>query len=347
MRAVVLYGPNDLRYEEVPTPTAQAGEIVIRTRAAAVCGTDLRIIDGTKTRGVRIPGIIGHEIAGEVWEVGPGVAGFRVGERVSVTPIVSCGFCFYCTHGMENVCSNMRALGYELAGGFAEYVAVPATAVGAGNVRHLPEAVSYEEGALAEPLACCVNGIEKAQVGLGQAVLIVGAGPIGLMHVQLARAAGASEVIVSEPRPHRRRLASELGATTVVDPTTEDLAAVVAARTAGLGVDAVIMAVGVADIVGELLRLVRKGGFCNLFAGFAGIGEATISANVIHYNEVNVVGTSSSTRRHYEKALRLIATGVVNVRSLVTAQYPLARAAEAVAAVRRGDGLRVVVCPAD
>ncbi len=347
MRAVVLYGPNDLRYEEVPTPTARAGEIVLRTRAAAICGTDLRIIDGSKTRGVRIPGIVGHEIAGDVWEVGSGVSGFRAGERISVTPIVSCGVCYYCTRGMENVCADMSALGYELAGGFAEYVAVPAAAVAGGNVYRLPDAVSYEEGALAEPLACCINGVEKAMVGLGQTVLVVGAGPIGLMHVQLARAAGAGEVIVSEPRPHRRRLAGELGATVLVDPAAEDLAAVVAAKTDGLGVDAVIMAIGVADSVGDLLRLVRKGGFCNLFAGFPGGGETTISANVIHYNEVNVVGTSSSARRHYAKALRLIATGAVNVRALVTGRFPLHAAAEAVAAVRRGDGLRVVICPGD
>ena len=345
MRAVVLYGPNDLRYEEVPTPAAGPGEVLIRTRAAAVCGTDLRIVDGTKTRGVRLPGIIGHEIAGDVAEVGEGVTGLAVGDRVGVTPIVSCGRCYYCLHGLENVCDDMTAFGYDLHGGFAEYVLVPARAVAAGNVFHLPANVSYEEGCLAEPLACCINGAEKVRLALGQTVLIAGAGPIGLMHLQLARAAGASEVIVSEPQAHRRRFAREMGATAVVDPTTGGLPGVVAERTGGLGVHAAIMAIGAAPIVDEIFALVRKGGFVNLFAGFPGKGEATVTANLVHYNELNVVGTSSSARRHYRRALELIGAGTVDLRRLVTSVHPLAEAGEAVATARRGDGLRALVRP--
>ncbi|MHB1414770.1 MAG: alcohol dehydrogenase catalytic domain-containing protein, partial [Chloroflexota bacterium] len=260
MRAVVLHGANDLRYEEVPTPTIGPDEILIRTRAAAVCGTDLRIVDGTKTLGVRIPGITGHELAGDVAQVGGEISGFRVGDRVSVAPVVTCRNCYYCTHGMDNLCVSRKAIGYEYDGGFAEYVAVPAPALAAGNVHHLADHVSYEEGALAEPLACCINGNEKAQVRLGQSVLIVGAGPIGLLHLQLARAAGASEVIVSEPHSHRRNVAREMGATTVVDPLNEDLAEIVGAKTSGLGVNAVIMAFGATQVVNQMIGLARKGG---------------------------------------------------------------------------------------
>ena len=345
MRAVVLHGPNDLRCEEVPTPTTGPGELLLRTRAAAVCGTDLRIVDGTKTKGVRLPCIIGHELAGEVCDVGTGVTGFVVGDRVGVTPIVYCRACYYCTHDMENMCANNRALGYEIDGGFAEYTLIPAQAVVAGNVFHLPSGVSFTAGALAEPLACCLNGSEKSRLGLGQAVLVAGAGPIGLMHVQLARAAGAREVIVSEPSAARRGRALGLGATVVVDPALEDLAAIVLDRTDGVGVDAAVMAIGAVGIVGELLDLVRKGGVLNLFAGFPGVGETTLSANAIHYKEVTVVGTSSSSRRHYAKALAMIAAGSVNVDALVTNTYPLAETPQAVAAVRRGEGLRAVILP--
>jgi L-iditol 2-dehydrogenase len=345
MRAVVLHGPNDLRYEEVPTPAVGTDGLLIRTRAAAICGTDLRIVDGSKTRGVRIPGIIGHELAGEVVEVGREVSGIGEGDRVSVAPIIPCRNCYYCQHGMENVCAHREAIGYEFDGGLAEFVSIPGVALAAGNVFHLPDHVTFAEGAMAEPLSCCINGNEKAHVGLGQAVLIVGAGPIGLMHLQLAAAAGASEVIVSEPHAHRQRIAGEMGATAVVDPTTESLANVVMARTGGLGVDAVIMAIGASGIVNEMLGLVRKGGYVNLFAGFPGKGEAMVEANLVHYNEINVVGTSSSARRHYQKALALIAAGSVDVKGLATSVHPLAATAEAIAAVRRGEGLKAIVHP--
>lgn len=345
MRAVVLYGPNDLRFEEVRTPTPGPGELLLRTLAAAVCGTDLRIVDGTKTRGVRLPSIIGHELAGDVAAVGEGVSGFHVGDRVSITPIVYCLTCYYCSHDMENMCANNRALGYDVDGGFAEYTLIPAEAVAAGNVFHLAEGISYEEGALAEPLACCLNGAEKSRLGLGQTVLVAGAGPIGLMHVQLARAAGAREVIVSEPSAVRRERALSLGATTVIDGTHDDLAELVRERTAGIGVDAAVMAIGATGIVGQLLDLVRKGGVLNLFAGFPGAGETTLSANAIHYKEVTVVGTSSSSRRHYARALAMIAAGTVDVAALITGRYPLAETAEAVAAVRQGEGLRTVILP--
>lgn len=345
MRAVVLHAPNDLRFEDISTPVAGPGEVVVRTRAAAICGTDLRIVDGSKTRGVRYPSVLGHELAGEVAEVGSGVTGLVVGERVAVTPIVYCRNCYYCNHGMENLCINNRALGYDYDGGFAEYTLVPAAAVAAGNVFPLPDGVSFVEGSLAEPLACCLNGMEKSRVSIGQTVLVVGAGPIGLMHVQLAKAAGAREVLVSEPQAHRREYAHGMGATRVVDPQETNLAQVVADLTAGLGVDAAIIAIGSPEAVDQSLGLVRKGGTLNLFAGFPGRGDVVLSANAIHYGEINVVGTSSSSRSHYGQALGLIESGAVNLRALATSLHPLAETMDAIALVRRGDGLRAIVDP--
>lgn len=345
MRAVVLYGPNSLRYEDVPDPVLVPGDVLLRTKSAAVCGTDLRIVDGSKTRGVRFPSIIGHELAGEVVDLVPPVTGIRLGDRVSVAPIMACGRCYYCRHNLENLCADQDIIGYNHDGGFAEYVRLPARAVLAGNVFRLPDNVSYDEGALAEPLACCVNGNEKSQIRLGQSVLIIGAGPIGLMHVQLALVAGAREVIVSEPSSHRRHLARDLGATTLVDPAEEDLAAAVKERTEGVGVDSVIMAFGLPRLVGEALSLARKGGVVNLFAGFPGRGDTTIEANLIHYNETVVVGTSSSTLRHYKKALKLIAEGGVEVRRLVTSTFPLAATATAIETASRREGLRAMVHP--
>ncbi|MHB1132648.1 MAG: alcohol dehydrogenase catalytic domain-containing protein [Chloroflexota bacterium] len=345
MRAAVLHGSNDLRVEEVPDPLLQPGDLLVRTYAAAVCGTDLRIVSGSKTRGVRLPGIIGHELAGEVVAVAPPAAAFAVGDRVSVAPIISCGTCHYCLRGRENLCGNQEVLGYNLDGGFAELVRIPARAARAGNVFRLAPGIDYAAGALAEPLACCINGHEKLHLIKGQSVLIMGAGPIGLMHLLLAAVAGAGEIIVSEPQLHRRDLARALGATVVVDPASEVLADVVAARTDGLGADAVILAIGVPRLVDDALKLARKGGVVNLFAGFPDRGEATIEANVIHYNETVVVGTSSSTLRHHQRAIDLLASGQIDLRRLVTATYPLAATTAAFAQVERREGLRVVVLP--
>lgn len=347
MRAAVLHAPNDLRLEEVPIPDPGPGEVLLRTLSAAICGTDLRIVDGSKTRGVRYPCILGHELAGEVAAVGPGVSKVEAGERVAVTPIVYCLRCHYCVHGRENMCLENRALGYDYDGGFAEYTLVPAEAVRAGNVYRLPEGVTFDAGALAEPLACCVNGQELARIGAGQSVLVVGAGPIGLMHLQLARAAGAEPVIMAEPQPHRREKALRLGASAAVDPAADDLEGLVREHTGGLGVDVAIMAVGAAGATDTVLRLVRKGGTLNLFAGYPGTGEANLTLNTIHYGEITVVGTSSSSRRHFERALALIARGAVDVAALVTGVYPLERIDDALADVRRGHGLRAVIHPHD
>lgn len=343
MKAAVLHGPDDLRVEEVPTPRAGPGEVVVRVRANGICGTDLRVVGGTKTRGVVLPRIIGHELAGEVAEVGAGVTAVRVGDRVSVAPIHHCHRCAYCLNDRENVCLNRTALGYEYDGGLAEYVLVPAASVAEGNLVRVPETLSFEEAALVEPVACCVNGNELSRVRLGDRVLILGGGPIGLIHLQLARLAGASRVIVSEPTPHRRAVASRLGADVALDPTTDDLLAIVRDLTDGLGADATILAFGAPELVDLALNATRKGGTVNLFAGFPGAGEATFSANTVHYHELIVTGTSSYKRAHFQTAADLIATGKVNVRDLITTIAPLDQVVEALAAVRRGAGLKTVI----
>lgn len=345
MRAAVFEGPNRMTLQEVPTPTAGPGELMVRVRAAAICGTDVRIYRGKKTKGVRTPSIIGHEFSGEVVEVGEGVQGFAPGNRVSVEPVIPCHHCAYCKTGLENVCANRTAIGYEFDGAFAEYIRIPATAVAGGHVYKFPDSLDFAQAALAEPLGCCVNGQENAQVGLGDTVVILGAGPIGLMHVQLAKAAGARRVIVSEPMEHRRAMASRLGADVVVNPTAEDLQVVVRNLTEGLGADAVILAIGVPALANQALALARKGGRVNLFAGFS-VGDApAMDVNLIHYNELLVTGTSALTRHHYEKALRLIESGVVRVAELVTHRFPLAEVEKAFEAAEGGLGIKVVIEP--
>ncbi len=343
MKAAVLRAPNDLALDTIPTPQAGPGELVLRMRAAAVCGTDMRILTGKKTKGVRFPSVIGHEFSGEVVDIGTGVEAFRSGDRVCVDPVIPCRACAYCKTGRENVCLNRQAIGYEFDGGFAEYVRIPAIALQAGNVFRIPQGMSFEAAALAEPLACCVNGQRNAQVQLGDSVLVLGAGPIGLMHAALARGAGARQVIVSEPNAMRRKAALERGVDAVCDPLNESLEALVKARTDGLGVDVAILAIGVPALANEALGLVRKGGRVNLFAGFSTGATGTIDVNLIHYNEILVSGASALTRRDYELALHLLAGEKVSAASLITHRYAVDEALGAFEQAGTGQALKVAL----
>lgn len=343
MKAAVLQAPNALALASIATPEAGPGELVLKMRAATVCGTDLRILTGKKTKGVRFPSVIGHEFAGEIVQVGEGVTAFRTGERVCVDPVVPCRACAYCKRGMENVCQQRQAIGYEFDGAFAEYVRIPAVALQAGNVFRMAQGMSFEDAALAEPLACCINGQANAGIHLGDTVLILGAGPIGLMHAALARRAGARQVIVSEPNEGRRQAALERGVDAVCDPLKESLVDLVQSRTDGLGADVALLAIGVPALTNEALRAVRKGGAVNLFAGFSAGAQAEVDVNLIHYNELVVTGASALSRMDYELALGLLASGQVDGGSLITHRYPVEDALAAFDQAGSGRALKVAL----
>lgn len=343
MKAAVLQAPNDLRLADIATPDAAPGELVLRVRAATVCGTDLRILTGRKTKGVRFPSVIGHEFAGEVVQAGAGVTQFKAGDRVCMDPVIPCRACAYCKSGRENVCLHRQAMGYEFDGAFAEYIRIPAIALASGNVFRMPEGMSFEAAALAEPLACCINGQRNAGVQLGDSVVILGAGPIGLMHAALARAAGARQVIVSEPNAARRQAAAERGVDHVCDPAGTSLAEFVKARTDGLGADVVILAIGVPQLANEALTIVRRGGRVNLFAGFSAGDMSSIDVNLIHYGELIVTGASALARRDYELALNLLASGRIDAGTLITHRYEVADSLAAFDEAGSGRALKVAI----
>lgn len=342
MRAAVLHAPGRLEVETVPVPEVGAGEVLLRVGANTLCGTDLRILRGEKSRGVRFPSTLGHEFAGTVAAVGAGVSGFAEGDRAAMAPVVPCLRCVHCLNDRENVCANRRAMGYEYDGGLAEYVRIPAPAIASGNLFVVDADVPLAQLALAEPLACCVNGHRRSGIRLGDAVVVMGAGPIGLLHLQLARRAGAT-VIVSELSESRREVASELGASHVVAP--DELAATVNDVTSGVGVDATVVCIGIPALVDDAVALTRKGGNVNIFAGLAGDGRVDIAANDIHYKELVVTGTSAMRRRDYQQALRLIVDGEVDVARLLTHEVPLEDAADAFALAQAGTGIKVAVVP--
>jgi L-iditol 2-dehydrogenase len=339
MLAAVLHAPNDLRTEQVETPSAGPGELLVRVGANTICGTDLRLMRGEKG-GLTPPTILGHEIAGHVAEVGPGVEGYPEGTAVGMPPVIACHRCFECMHDMENMCTNNRWFGYAVAGGLAEYVLVPADAVAAGNVFAVETELPSEQIALAEPLSCVINGQERTPVGRGDHVLILGAGPIGLFHLQLARASGADGIVVSDPHPGRRATAERFGATVAVAP--EDVAGAVEEVTHGAGVDAAFVCVGIPALVNQAVERTRPGGRVNVFAGLKD-GWAEVDANRIHYKEIVLTGTSNSRRSNYRDALALIQTGKIDTASMITHRFALSDVVEAIETVTGGDTIKVAV----
>lgn len=342
MKAGLLRAPNVLDFADVPDPATEPGDMILKVRAATVCGTDIRIYRGRKTAGVRYPSVIGHEFAGEVVEA-PSGSSFGNGDRVCVDPAIPCGYCAYCKRGFENNCANLTAIGYEIDGAFAEYVRVPARALATGNVHAIPDSLAFEEAALAEPLACVMNGQERVAVAAGDVVVVMGAGPIGLLHVKLARFAGARRVIVSEPNAARRAAALAEGAETVVDPTGEDLLRIVRDQTGGLGCDVAIVAIGVPALANQALALVRRRGRVCLFAGFSVGDAATLDVNLIHYGELIVTGAFGLSRLQFERALDLLGSGRLNVASFVTHRFGLPSIAEAIRTAEDGAAIKVAI----
>jgi L-iditol 2-dehydrogenase len=342
MKAGLLRAPNDLVLEDVPDPQGEPGDLIVKVRAATICGTDIRIFRGRKTAGVRYPSVIGHEFSGEVVEA-PAGSGFRSGQRVCVNPAIPCGRCTSCKLGIENNCEHLTAIGYEIDGAFAEYIRVPARALAVGNVYAMPDHLSYEEAALAEPFACVINGQEKVSVTAGDAVVICGAGPIGLLHVKLARLSGARAIVVSEPSATRREAARAAGADITVDPTTEDLKAIVLGATKGIGADVAIVAIGVPALANQALALVRRRGRVSLFAGFSVGDSAPLDINLIHYSELVLTGSFGLSRAHFERALDLIATGRIDVKPFVTHRFELSAMTEALATAEQGTAVKVAI----
>ena len=343
MLAAVFQRPGQMEVMEVDTPDIGPDEVLVKVGANTICGTDVRIFRGEKTKGIPLPTILGHEMAGYVYKVGQHVRGYEVGAAVAMAPVIACHHCFYCQNGMENVCPNQKIVGYDVKGGLSEYVRIPADAVAAGNLFVAQKDVPSEYLALAEPLACCINGHNRSRIHLNSTVLIMGSGPIGLFHLQLSLLAGARTVIVSEPSAPRRAVASSFGAHITVDPTAEDLCSVVSEATGGLGVDSIIICIGVPGLVNDALNMARQGGRVNIFAGMAAKGWAEIESNLIHYKELEITGSANSRRADYQTALQLIESGRIKVEAMVTDRYPLLSAHAALDKAASGEGIKVAV----
>jgi len=338
VRAAQLHDVRDLRIVDVPKPHIEApDDVLVRIYACGICPSDLRGYTGTGKRIGQLPHALipGHEWAGEVIEVGPAVDDLGPGDRVVPSWRVTCGRCYYCGQGLFNYCEH--AAHERVRGGFCEYGVVPAS-----NLHRIPNNLSYEESVFTEPLACCINGISVSNIRLGDDVLVIGTGPIGLLHVQLARLLGA-RVIASEPLAARRQAAEQLGAHETLDPSAENLELRVQELTEGRGADVVIVAVGVPQALRQALRLVAMCGTINFFAGVYPSAEIPLDSNVIHYKQLIVTGSHDFTPYHFRTALKLIEHGMLHVAPLISHVMPLERIKEAFDLVADRQGLKVVI----
>ena len=345
MKALIYRGPKDIRLESVPVPTCGEAEIRVKVDACAVCGTDLKsFLHGNPK--ITPPRIIGHEFTGVVDTVGPKASGFSIGDRIVMATSVSCGSCAYCQRGWTNLCVDMAAMGFKYEGGMAEYVVVPARALRNGHAVKVPKGVKPEHAALAEPLSCCVNAAENCGIQKGDTVVVVGAGPMGIMNACIAREFGAAKVILAEINEARLKQAEGFGFDRLVNPAAEDLAKVVKEMTGGLGADVAIVAAPAAKPQEQAIGLVRKRGVVCLFASLpAGGSLLSIDSRPLHYNELRVVGTSDSTPTQVQRAVALIAGGSVPMDKLATHVLPLADFERAFALMQSGESLRVVLRP--
>lgn len=344
MKALVFNGPNAMGLQEVAVPALGEGDLLVQVKACLICGTDIRIYRGRKTKDVRVPSILGHEFSGVISQTGGQLKDFKAGDAISLAPVLPCRSCYNCTHGQENVCSHRTACGYEYNGAFAEYIRIPAAAVQSGNVFPVEPTIPFEVIALAEPIACCLNGQGNSPIHLGDTVVIMGAGPIGLIHLLLAKISGA-KVIMSEPNCQRRQMALQLGADVAVDPAKEDLQEAVLSHSHGVGADVVILAIGVPGLVNQSLDLVRKRGAVNLFAGFSVGDMPPVDVNKIHYKEIRLTGTSASSRKDHELALRLLHNRRNEFARLISHRFPLDQGMEAIHLAEAGGGVKVAIMP--
>jgi L-iditol 2-dehydrogenase len=345
MKTARLYAPGDLRLESLPEPEAGPGDVVVRVLACGTCGTDVKIFRSGHAH-ISLPRVMGHEVAGEIVEVGDGVNGWAVGDRVQVIAAIPDGTCYECKRGFQTVCENLESIGYQYDGGFAEFMRVPAKVLAVDGLNRIPESLSAAEAAVTEPLACVLNGQELATVGDGDSVVVVGAGPIGCLHVRLARARGAAKVILIDVNPSRLALAERVGADALVDGSASDPIEAVRDLTDGRGADVVITAAASKPAQEQALSMASARGRVSLFGGLPKDDPIIRSdSNLIHYQELTVVGAYGSAPRHNREALELIASGRVPVDDLITDRLPLDRVADAIDIVARGEGIKVVIEP--
>lgn len=337
MKASRFLGKKTFAVTDLPTPHAGPGELVLRNQVCGVCGTDVHIYHGEPgSADVNPPVVLGHEYSGEVVEVGEGVTGFAVGDHVTVDPNIYCGHCAYCQNGKKQLCPSMEAIGVTRDGGFAQYSRIPAS-----QAFKLEPTVPWEAAAMAEPLACCLHGIDLAGIQVGDKVCVVGGGAIGLLMVQLAKLSGASQIVLSEPNEKRRQVGLQLGANAAIDPTRPD-AQEAFAQVLGGGANVVIECVGNVPAVKSAFQFAGKGATVLLFSVPKVDATFDLPLFDVYKKELTIKGSFVNPDTH-ARAVALINSGKVDFDPIITHRFTLDQLPEAIAMQMSDASIKVVV----
>ena len=337
MKASRFLGNKTFAVTDLPTPHAGPGELVLRNQVCGVCGTDVHIYHGEPgSADVNPPVVLGHEYSGEVVEVGEGVTGFAVGDHVTVDPNIYCGHCAYCQNGKKQLCPSMEAIGVTRDGGFAQYSRIPAS-----QAFKLEPTVPWEAAAMAEPLACCLHGIDLAGIQVGDKVCVVGGGAIGLLMVQLAKLSGASQIVLSEPNEKRRQVGLQLGANAALDPTRPDSQEAFA-RVLDGGANVVIECVGNVPAVKSAFQFAGKGATVLLFSVPKVDATFDLPLFDVYKKELTIKGSFVNPDTH-ARAVALINSGKVDFDPIITHRFTLDQLPEAIAMQMSDASIKVVV----
>lgn len=342
MLAAVLEDLGRLVLKELPEPEIDDDSALLRVEATSICGSDIRIFRHGNPR-VRPPAILGHEAAGTVVKVGKNVTRVKEGDRVAIGADVPCGNCKWCRNGLVNNCSINYAVGYQIPGAFAEYMVMPKLLL-QGPVTPISDRLSFAEAALAEPLACAINGFELVNLSLGKTVVIIGLGPIGCMMIDLARLMGATKVIGVQRSPGRMAIARQYGADVYIDARHEDVVARCLEETGGEGPDVVITAAASVEAHEQAVAMVAHRGYVNFFGGLPKTARPLqILSNTIHYKECFITGSHGSTPRQHEMAVALLEKKQVRVEPLITHHFPLTAIERGFAVMEGREGMKVII----
>jgi L-iditol 2-dehydrogenase len=347
MRAYVYESNARLHLRDWPQPSAGPGGAIMRIDVCSICGTDLRTFRHGSSR-IDAPRVIGHEVCGELVAVGRNLTGFPLGQRVTVTPAVGCGCCLTCRRGYSNLCEALKTIGFQFDGGFAHYMEVPAVAFERGNVNKVPEKISGEEAALAEPIACALNGQEFLQIGPQDTVVIFGSGFIGCLHAELARIRGAALIIMIGTNPQKARQAKQLlPEIQQIDPAQGKIHQKVQQLTGKYGVDVLIIACSSGQAQADALRIAAPRGRLSLFGGLSGDSTGFLDSNTIHYKELAVYGAHASTPAQNRRALEWISRSKLDVKKYIDAVYTLEDIDQAFREAQSKNMLKAIIRPSE
>ncbi|MFD2705015.1 zinc-dependent alcohol dehydrogenase [Salibacterium lacus] len=344
MYAVALTGKQQLEYREMELPPCGAEEIIIKVFAVGICGSDLRIFKQGDSR-IDMPRVTGHEIAGEIVQTGSTVSGFEKGDRVTLGAHIPCGTCHYCQKNMGHQCVKKHSIGYQVHGGFAEYIVLPREFVRFGSIQKIAGTTSFEQACLSEPFSCVLSGLREVGAGAGDTVVVYGAGAIGCMYIAALKQMGAARVIAVQRSAPRRQKAAEAGADLVVDPSSSNTSDIIEEETGGLGADCVIVTAPSSSLQNEALDVVKKTGSILLFAGMKSAETPPFDTDKIIYKQLRVTGTHGAPRDLHMEAVKWIDEGLLDFDFFITHTFALYETDLAFHTADGKEGLKCVVQP--